>query len=82
MSTASQDAAITVDVRQIPPRDKHPVIFNTFLNLAPGQHFILVNDHDPKPLHYHFQAEYEGAFAWQYLEEGPDVWRVRISRTA
>ena len=47
-----------------------------------GQDFVLVNDHDPKPLYYHFKAEYDGTFTWDYLDEGPDVWRVRISRTA
>ena len=43
---------------------------------------MLVNDHDPKPLYYHFKAEYDGTFTWDYLDQGPDVWRVRISRTA
>ena len=41
---------------------------------------MLVNDHDPKPLYYQFAAEHEGEFSWGYLEEGPDVWRVRIGR--
>ena len=39
-----------------------------------------VNDHDPKPLYYQFQAEHAGAFQWDYLEKGSDVWRVRIGR--
>ena len=39
-------------------------------------------DHDPKPLYYQFQAEYKGTFTWDYLDQGPDVWRVRNSRTA
>ncbi len=71
-----------VDVRSLIPRERHPLIFNTFHDLAPGQAFILVNDHDPKPLYYQFQAEQQGAFGWDYLQQGPDVWRVRISRTA
>jgi len=41
---------------------------------------VLVNDHDPKPLWYQFEAEYAGAFAWDYLEQGPEVWRVRVGR--
>lgn len=40
----------------------------TFHELAPGQVFVLVNDHDPKPLYYQFQAEYQGTFTWDYLE--------------
>jgi len=63
------------------PRERHPLIFNTFHELEPGQDFVLVNDHDPKPLFYQFQAEYPGQFDWSYLESGPEVWRVRIGKT-
>jgi uncharacterized protein (DUF2249 family) len=45
-----------------------------------GQGFVLVNDHDPKPLYYQFQAERTGEFTWEYQEEGPETWRVRIGR--
>jgi uncharacterized protein (DUF2249 family) len=72
----------TIDVRPIMPRERHALIFETFRKLAPGQGFILVNDHDPKPLYYQFQAEHQGTFGWDYLEKGPDVWRVAISRSA
>jgi len=41
---------------------------------------VLINDHDPKPLYYQFQAEQTGKVNWQYLEQGPEVWRVRIGR--
>ena len=70
-----------LDVRTILPRDRHPMIFNTFDNLKPGESFELVNDHAPKPLYYQFLHEREGLFTWEYLEEGPDTWRVRITRT-
>jgi uncharacterized protein (DUF2249 family) len=69
-----------LDVRVIPPREKHPAIFETFKALAPGESFILVNDHDPKPLRYQFEYEHAGEFGWEYLEEGPSVWRVEIAR--
>ena len=77
----SQDTAKTIDVRQIIPRERHPLIFQTFDALDPGQGFQLVNDHDPKPLYYQFAAEHPGRFSWDYLEQGPDVWRVRIGKT-
>jgi uncharacterized protein (DUF2249 family) len=69
-----------LDVRVIPPREKHPAIFHTFDALASGGSFILVNDHDPFPLRYQFEAERAGEFGWEYLEQGPVVWRVAISR--
>ena len=69
-----------LDVRVIAPPHKHPTIMAKFEALAPQQAFILVNDHDPKPLYYQFNAEHTGRFDWQYLERGPEVWRVRIAK--
>jgi len=71
-----------IDVRDIAPRERHPLIFSTFHRLAVGETFELVNDHDPKPLFYQFQAEMPGRFAWDYLQAGPEVWRVRIAKLA
>lgn len=70
-----------IDVRTIQPRDRHPLIFQTFDNLKQDESFELVNDHDPKPLYYQFTHEREGMFGWEYLEEGPETWRVRITCT-
>jgi uncharacterized protein (DUF2249 family) len=70
-----------LDVRQIPPPQRHGLIFQTFDALPPGQAFILINDHEPKPLYYQFQAECTGRFTWDYLEQGPDVWRVQVGKT-
>jgi uncharacterized protein (DUF2249 family) len=69
-----------VDVREVPPAQRHPKIFGAFEDLVSGQSFELVNDHDPKPLYYQFQAERTGQFQWTYLEQGPTVWRVEISK--
>ncbi len=69
-----------LDVRQMVPAQRHTTIFHTFDQLKAGEGFVLVNDHDPKPLYYQFSAEHQGEFEWTYLEEGPEVWRVRIGR--
>ena len=42
--------------------------------------WLATNDHDPRPLYYHFNAELPGRFEWEYLETGPEVWRVRIGK--
>lgn len=70
-----------LDVREEPPIRRHALIFETFAALESGTGFELVNDHDPKPLFYQFAAEQAGTFSWDYLEQGPVVWRVRIGRT-
>ena len=68
----------TVDAREYAPRDKHRVIISTFESLNSGESMLLVNDHEPRPLFYQFQIEYTDQFKWEYLEEGPEVWHVRI----
>ena len=72
--------AATVDAREYPTRERHPVIFAMFDRLHSGEVMELRNDHDPRPLYYQFMMEREGQFRWEYLEEGPDVWRVGIEK--
>ncbi len=79
MEQTQQD--IRLDVREMPPRERHATIFATFENLAPNQAIDLVNDHDPKPLYYQLSAENPGEFIWTYLQEGPEVWEVEIRKT-
>jgi uncharacterized protein (DUF2249 family) len=69
-----------LDVRDFPPARRHAAIFEAYHALAPGAGFILVNDHDPKPLRYQFEAEHAGQFTWDSLEAGPLAWRIRIGR--
>ncbi|MES9537583.1 MULTISPECIES: DUF2249 domain-containing protein [unclassified Actinomadura] len=69
-----------LDVRTLVPAQRHAQIFEAFGALAAGTAFVLVNDHDPKPLYYQFAAEHPGEFTWEYEEAGPEVWRVRIGR--
>lgn len=68
------------DVRPLPPAERHRLIFETWHGLRPGDSFVLLNDHDPKPLYYQFEAEHTGRFFWEELEMGPEVWRVRIGK--
>ena len=70
----------TIDVTKIAPRQKHPTIFQAWAELDKGGALLLLNDHDPLPLYYQFACEHDGEFQWEYLEKGPDLWRVRISK--
>lgn len=72
----------TLDVRTLPPRERHERIFATLAELPIGAELQIVNDHDPKPLGYQLQAEHPGEFDWNYLEQGPERWRVAIARVA
>ncbi len=70
----------TLDVTQIEPRLKHPTIFEHFDALKPGESFVIHNDHDPKPLYYQLLGERGAIFTWEYLEEGPRTWLVKIAK--
>jgi uncharacterized protein (DUF2249 family) len=80
-ATTASDANV-VDVRSLVPAQRHAKIFQLVNELAAGSSFILVNDHDPKPLYYQLEAEYPKQFSWTYLERGPSVWRVEIGKLA
>ena len=69
-----------LDVRQLPHWQRHDAIFTAYRALQPGRGFVLVNDHDPLPLRYQFEAQHPGEFTWDYVEAGPGTWRVRIGR--
>lgn len=64
----------TLDVRDMPPSERHPEIHARFADLDPGEALTLVNDHDPKPLFYEMRAEVEAFDAEGYSVErrGPD----------
>lgn len=79
MTQSQQD--IRLDVRELPPRERHETIFATVESLVAEGTIHLVNDHDPKPLYYQLAAEHAGEFTWTYLQEGPEVWEVEIRKT-
>ncbi|WP_195210429.1 DUF2249 domain-containing protein [Actinomarinicola tropica] len=71
-----------IDVRTIPPRERHPLIFRELDGLTPGTSLRLLNDHDPRPLRYQLEAERPDHFRWEYVEEGPEQWAVDITSRA
>ncbi len=82
MSETAAGSKPLIDVRTIPPHQRHPMIFGMIDDLPAGESFLIVSDHPPRPLHYQLETRYPGLFSWDYLEEGPDVWRVEIGRLA
>jgi len=78
MTTHAQE----LDVRAQPRAGRHERIFAAYDELAAGEAFVLVNDHDPKHLHQQLAARHAEQLTWDYVERGPDAWRVRIGRVA
>jgi regulator of cell morphogenesis and NO signaling len=69
-----------LNVTLLEPRQKHPTIFVRFDELKEGESLTIHNDHDPKPLYYQLLGERGNIFEWEYLEQGPDWWKVKISK--
>jgi len=70
-----------LDVRDLPPAQRHEQIFAAYDDLEGGTGFVLVNDHDPKPLYYQFEAETGSEFRWEYRQKEPGEFRVLIGKT-
>ncbi|KTG21022.1 DUF2249 domain-containing protein [Haloferax profundi] len=58
-----------LDVREIPPAERHPKIHAAFEGLESGETLTILNDHDPKPLFYEMQAEVAAFDAENYAVE-------------
>lgn len=69
------------DVRDMPPQRRHEVLTDTFDRLDPGEGFVLVNDHDPKPLYHELRSTRGETFEWDYTERDSGEWRVDILKT-
>lgn len=62
-------AETMLDLREVPPPERHPKIHDAFDALDSGEALTIVNDHEPTPLFYEFQAEVESFDADGYTVE-------------
>ncbi len=69
-----------LDIRPMPAHERHEKIFQVWNNLKSGETLKIINDHDPRPLRYHFATNHEGEFQWEYEQEGLIDWVVKIKR--
>jgi uncharacterized protein (DUF2249 family) len=67
-----------VNVCEINPSIRHTVIFQLFDRLDEMSSVQLIVDHDPKRLRLQLEAKHGDRCGWTYLEQGPDLWRVRL----
>jgi len=78
MVQISEDLERVINVGDIDRRHRHGIIGQLFEHLSPEKSLQLVVDHDPRPLLYQLDAKHGSRCSWSYLEEGPDVWRLRL----
>ncbi|MGQ3328091.1 MULTISPECIES: DUF2249 domain-containing protein [Halorubrum] len=73
----------TLDVREIPPVNRHDTIHEEFDGMDPGETLTIVNDHEPKPLYYEMAAEVP-AFdeeAYEVRQKAPDEFVAEFPKT-
>lgn len=79
--TNSTVAIDTLDVRSVAPRNRFEMIMGRYRELRPGETLLLIVDHDPKCMYYTLRADYgKDSFSFDYLEDGPEVWRVHVTK--
>jgi uncharacterized protein (DUF2249 family)/quercetin dioxygenase-like cupin family protein len=72
----------TLDLRPTPRERRHSTVVYAFDTLGVGESFLLVNDHDPQPLHAQMEQLRQGELAWEYEVQGPYEFRIKVSRIA
>ncbi len=74
-------APVALDVRPVEPRYRFERIMAAYEALATDEALELTVDHDPKCMYYTLKATRgDDAFTFDYLEQGPETWRVRVRK--
>ena len=71
-----------LDATVVPHAIRHGVIFGGLESLAPGNGLILVAPHDPLPLLAQVEQRWPERYSVDYVQRGPQVWRLRFVRVA
>lgn len=74
------EAVPEVDVQTIPHAVRHAAIFGMLGGLRPGFGLVLSATHDPVPLLQQLEERAPGLFAVEYLQRGPERWRLSVRR--
>lgn len=71
-----------LDVQTIPHEIRHATIFGALGGVRAGRGLVIRATHDPKPLLAQLAEREPGAFEVEYLERGPEIWRIQFTRVA
>ncbi|WP_372594974.1 DUF2249 domain-containing protein [Actinotalea sp.] len=72
--------ATDLDARLLDRSVRHATIIAAVAALEPGESLVLANDHDPKPLRAQLAEREPGQLTWDYLAQGPEIFRIQITR--
>lgn len=69
-----------LDARAIPHAIRHGAILGALGQLGVGGAMILAAPHDPQPLLRQIDQQFNGTVEISYVEQGPEVWRLKMVR--
>jgi uncharacterized protein (DUF2249 family) len=69
-----------LDVRTVPHAIRHATVFGALEAVPAHGGMILVAPHDPLPLLRQIAERYQGSITPDYLERGPQAWRIALIR--
>jgi uncharacterized protein (DUF2249 family) len=71
-----------LDARSIPHAIRHATVFGALDTVGVGGGLVLLAPHDPRPLLHQIGDRWPGRFEVEYLERGPETWRLSLTRSA
>lgn len=71
-----------LDARAIPHAIRHDAILGALDGIAPGDGLVLVAPHDPLGLLAQLEQRVPDTFEVEYLQRGPEAWRLSLTRKA
>ncbi len=69
-----------LEVTSLPKIIRHGAVIGGLTSMKSGQRLILVAPHDPRPLLTQLSRVAPDAFGIEYLQEGPQDWRIEVTR--
>lgn len=69
-----------LDVRSIDHSVRHARVIGVVTSLVPGESMVIAADHAPRGVIREIEMDVTGDFRFEYLAEGPSLWRLQIER--
>jgi uncharacterized protein (DUF2249 family) len=69
-----------LDVRELPHGERHARVLAAIDALPANGALVLIAPHAPRPLLGEIARRYGGQIGAQLLQDGPEVWQIRLHR--
>jgi uncharacterized protein (DUF2249 family) len=70
----------TLDARVHQEENKDKIIIEAFDSLELGEQLLFINNNDSNTLFNQLEDQRFGKFEWEYIEEGPERWKVLLAK--